>query len=70
MNLYEIAVVFQGKKKNSSKDDSLWAKKPQILLFDRILARDEQEAGIFAARAIPEEYTEELDRVSIAVRPF
>lgn len=35
-----------------------------------ILAKDDKEATLKAARALPEEYVDRLDEVEIAVRPF
>jgi len=35
-----------------------------------ILVRDEREALMTAAREIPSEYLDKLDRVEIALRPF
>jgi hypothetical protein len=35
-----------------------------------VLARDDKQVGILAAREIPKEHLEELERVEIIVRPF
>ena len=66
MKLYEYAVIYEGKK---TKEGEV-KEKPELLVFDKILAADETQAQIIAARSIPGEYLEHLDRVTIAVRPF
>jgi hypothetical protein len=35
-----------------------------------ILAKDEKEVAMKAARAVPESYADKLDRVEVIVRPF
>lgn len=46
-------------------------KKPEILKeMTTILAKDEQSANIMAARAIPDSHINELEQITIAVRPF
>lgn len=43
-----------------------------VLLVDvqRILAANEAEANMYAARAIPTEYADKMQQCEIAVRPF
>ncbi len=36
----------------------------------RVLAASEQEVGMIAARAIPEDYADRLAEVEITIRPF
>lgn len=38
--------------------------------FCTLLAQDEKQANLIAARAIPEEYIGVLEQVEIAIRPF
>lgn len=46
-------------------------KKPYILGPPvQVLATSEANAGKIAARAIPDEFTRDLDEVTIVVRPF
>lgn len=64
--LYEYAVIYTPPKQ---KDE------PQgraVLVVDvkRVLAETDAEVSILAARAIPDEYTDKLDNVQIAIRPF
>lgn len=45
--------------------------KPSVLNdLTTVLAKDEQSANILAARAIPEAYVNQLEQVTIALRPF
>jgi len=36
----------------------------------RSLAANEKQAQLLAGRAIPEEYLDRIDRLTVAVRPF
>lgn len=70
MKLYEYAVIFNPV---ATKDQQERGEKPKselIVDVTRVLARDDKEASMLAARAIPETYTDKLDRVEIALRPF
>ena len=69
MKLYEYAVIYDGKRHHET-GEFLEGEKPEVLAFEKILAEDDAQAQIIAARAIPEEHLEHLDRVTIAVRPF
>lgn len=64
--LYEYAVVYEGKKNK----DGDWAEKPELLSFEKVLAKSEAEVQVVAARSIDEKFVEKLDRVTILVRPF
>lgn len=67
VNLYEYAVVLQPKH---DKDGEI-AEGARIVVEPRVvLARDAAQAGMIAARAIPESEIEKLDRLSVVVRPF
>ena len=66
MKLYEYAVIFDGKKDKNGEVKE----KPELLVFDKQLAESEEQVQILAARSIPEEHLEHLDRITIAVRPF
>lgn len=70
MKLYEYAIIYNPL---ATKDQVERGEKPKsVLIVDvqRTLANDDKEAGMIAARAIPEEYVSKLDRVEIALRPF
>jgi hypothetical protein len=70
MKLYEFAVIHNPLP---TKDQTERGEKPKselIVDVTRTLANDEKEAMMLAARSIPEKYTDKLDRVEIALRPF
>lgn len=54
-----------------AKDENEVPDRPTIIVdLERIVAYDEQEASIRAARAIPAEYDDRLDEVQVVIRPF
>lgn len=66
MKIYEFAALF-----NPDDDEKKDGKKAEIIVKPTtILANDEKEAMLKAARAIPEDFVDKLDKVEIAVRPF
>ena len=65
MQLFEYAIIYSPKKSDKKSDA-----KSKLLAFDKILANDQSEAQIVAARKIPEDYVSKLSDVQIAVRPF
>ncbi len=66
MKLYEFVALYHPKKEKG-KDRQ---KSKLIVDVQRVIADTEDEVKIIAARAIPDEYTNKLDRVELAVRPF
>lgn len=45
--------------------------KPKLIVEPTyVLALHTEAVSLIAARAIPEEYTDNLDQISIAIRPF
>ena len=70
MKLYEYAVIYNPLP---TKDENERGEKPKSKLIvdvKRILSNGDKEAMMLAARDIPPEYTDKLDRVEIALRPF
>lgn len=70
MKLYEYAVIYNPLP---TKDENERGEKPKSLLIvdvKRILSNSDKEAMMLAARDIPDTYTDKLDRVEIALRPF
>lgn len=65
--LFEYAIILQEKR---DKDNEIVEEAEVLADPKTILAKDLNEVNIIAARAIPEEHTTHLDRVSIVVRPF
>ncbi len=67
--LYEYAVLMEEKR---DKDDELVDEAALVVPITTVLARDDAQAQMLAARAIPEEYVSngKLDRLMVVVRPF
>jgi len=69
MKLYEYAVVLDEKR---DKDDDVTEEAKVIVPVTAVLARDDAQAQLLAARSIPDEFTTngKLDRLTVVVRPF
>lgn len=70
MKLYEYAVIYNPLPTKDQKERGESPKSELIVDVTRILSNNDKEAMMLAARAIPENYTDKLDRVEIALRPF
>ena len=67
MKLFEYAVLLHPEKDKEQKDIG----KTEVLRpVSTILAKDEKQVGMIAAREIPNEHMDHLERVEIIVRPF
>lgn len=67
MRLFEFAAFYEPKSENGKESPE----KPRIIVEPKtVLAKDEKQASLLAARSIPEEYVDKLEFVEIAVRPF
>lgn len=67
LRLFEYAMLLHPKTDKDGKDIG----KTEFITFsNHILAKDEKQVGIIAAREIPKEHMDDLDRVEILVRPF
>lgn len=69
MKLYEYAVVLDEKR---DKDDEVTDDSRIVVPITAVVARDDAQAQLLAARSIPEEYLTngKLDRLTVVVRPF
>jgi hypothetical protein len=69
MKLYEYAVVLDEKR---DKDDEVTDDSRIVVQPTAVLAKDDAQAQLLAARAIPEEYvnSKKIDRLTVVVRPF
>ena len=65
--LYEFAVLHHPKP---AKKDDPEPKSRVIVAVTNVLARDDKEAALYAAREIPSEFEDKLEEVEIVVRPF
>jgi hypothetical protein len=67
VRLFEYAVLLQPKE---DKDGEVIDKGRIIVEPVTVLAEDQEQATLLAGRAIPEEFMDRLDRLTVAVRPF
>jgi hypothetical protein len=67
--LFEYAILHHPKTKKD-KDGNEIQGKSQLLKRDTLLAGNEQEVTMLAARQIPDTYTDQLEDLEILIRPF
>lgn len=67
LKLYEYAVILQPKE---DKDGEVVEEGKLIVEPKTVLAADDAQASLIAGRAIPDEFMDRLDRLTLAVRPF
>lgn len=70
MKLYEFAVIYNPLPTKEQSERGETPKSNLVVDVTRILSNNDKEAMMLAARAIPQEYTDRLDRLEIALRPF
>lgn len=68
--IFQYAVVYNPKATKDAQGNDTTPKAEMIIEPKFILAKDDKEVGMRAAREIPEGYLDKLDEVEIAVRPF
>jgi hypothetical protein len=68
--LFEYAVLYHPKPTKEQNDRGETPKSVVLIEPRTVLAMDESQAAMLAARAIPETHVEKLDDVEICVRPF
>lgn len=70
MKLFEYAVLYHPKKTKKDEEDGKTVKTQLLIDVKRVLANDEKEVVMLAAREIPADYVDKLSQVEVAVRPF
>lgn len=70
MKLYEYAVIYNPIATKEQQERGDKPKSELIVDVKRVLSNSDKEAMMLAARDIPDDYTDKLDRVEIALRPF
>lgn len=70
MKLYEFAVLYHEPKTKKHDEDGREPESKLLVDVSRVLAKDEKMVAVLAARAVPADYADRLDRVEIAIRPF
>jgi len=68
--LFEYAVIHHPVATKEQNERGEKPKSELIVDVTRVLANNDKEAAMLAARAIPEGFTDKLDRVELAIRPF
>lgn len=68
--LFEYAVIHHPKIVKDAQGNETQGADTLVVDVTRVLAKNEQEVAMRAARAVPESYVEKLDEVEIVVRPF
>ena len=68
--LYEYALLFHPRIVKDAVGNETQGADTILSPPKFVLAKDENEVAITAARAIPEEYLDKLDQVEICVRSF
>lgn len=68
--IFEYAIIFHPVQTKEQRDAGQKPKSMILTPVTQVLAIDEKEVGLLAARSIPSEYTDKLDQVEIAIRPF
>lgn len=69
LKLYQYAILWHPKEKQKDEEKNE-AKTKLIVDLTTVLAASDQVAQMMAIKAIPEEYTDQLDQIDIAIRPF
>ncbi len=70
LKLFEFAVVHHGRVTKAQEEQGQRPESKLLVEPTRILARDEREALLTAAREIPVEFISRLDEVDVLIRPF
>ena len=70
MKLYEFAAIYHEPRTKKHDEEGREPEHTLVVDVTRVLAKDEKTAAMMAARAIPPQYADRLDRVEIAIRPF
>lgn len=68
--LFEYAVLYHPKTKKDPQGNEITKKSQLLGEVTRVLAENEQEVSILAARSIPEDHLTHLDEIEVVVRPF
>lgn len=68
--IYEFAVIYTPLQTKEQNDRGEEPRSEIIVDVQRVLADDDKQAMLLAARAIPSDYANRLSQVDIAVRPF
>ena len=68
--LFQFAVIHTPKQTRDANGNDTTKPSKIVIEPTHILAKDDKEVAMRAARQIPEEYMDSLDEVQVLVRPF
>jgi hypothetical protein len=68
--LFEYAILYHPLRTKADEDEGREPKSQLLVQPTPLLANDQQEATLVAARQIPDAYLDKLSSVEIAIRPF
>lgn len=68
--LFDMAILFHPAQTEDEVKRGVRAKSAVLVAPKTILAADDKEAAVLAAREVPQSHLDQLDRVEILVRPF
>lgn len=68
--LFEYAIVHSPKETKDAQGNDTTAPAKLVIEPKHILAKDEKEVAMRAAREIPESLLDKLDEIEVLVRPF
>ena len=69
-HLFEYAVIYHPKPTKDQVERAEVPKSEMAVELTAILAMDEKQVGILAARNIPEKYADKIEDLEICIRPF
>ena len=70
MKLFQYAILHHPLPTKEQTERGETPRSAVVKDITNVVARDEKEVLMIAAREIPAEYLDKLDRVEIALRPF
>jgi hypothetical protein len=70
MKLFEYACIYNPLPTREQQERGEKPKAVLIVDVTRTLAKNDKEAMMLAARSIPDDYSDKLDLIEIAIRPF
>lgn len=70
MKLFEYVILHRQPERTDAQGNVTPERLTVVQDLKRTVAKDDRTALLAAAREIPAEYSDKLDRVEIAIRPF
>jgi hypothetical protein len=70
MTLFEYAIVYHPRRVKDAAGNEVETADELLVKPTYILAKSDKEVAMRAAREIPSEHLDHLDRIEVCVRPF